>query len=113
MNGAVTERHCPGLLLPVCLIAPADKGFGVGHTRETETKGIWLWGTPQPRKQQQQQQEAGGEVAAAGEGAAATAAAAGAGGDSMVRPWPVRSMDVAVKVPMWPRGCGCCGVLLW
>ncbi|PNW71646.1 hypothetical protein CHLRE_16g663050v5 [Chlamydomonas reinhardtii] len=63
---------------------PCDKGFGVGHTRETETKGIWLWGTPQPRKQQQQQQEAGGEVAAAGEGAAATAAAAGAGGDSMI-----------------------------
>lgn len=26
---------------------PADVGFGVGHTRETETKGIWVWGEPQ------------------------------------------------------------------
>lgn len=24
----------------------ADVGFGVGHTRETETKGIWVWGEP-------------------------------------------------------------------
>ncbi|KAF6248953.1 guanylate-binding protein [Scenedesmus sp. NREL 46B-D3] len=27
--------------------AVADVGFGVGHTRETETKGIWVWGQPQ------------------------------------------------------------------
>ena len=26
---------------------PADKGFGVGHTRATQTKGIWLWAAPQ------------------------------------------------------------------
>lgn len=24
----------------------ADVGFGVGHTRDTETKGIWIWGEP-------------------------------------------------------------------
>lgn len=24
----------------------ADKGFGVGHTRSTQTKGVWLWGEP-------------------------------------------------------------------
>ncbi|KAJ3669886.1 hypothetical protein LUZ60_010210 [Juncus effusus] len=23
-----------------------DKGFGVGHMRDTKTKGIWVWGTP-------------------------------------------------------------------
>ncbi|GFR45920.1 hypothetical protein Agub_g7378, partial [Astrephomene gubernaculifera] len=28
---------------------PCDQGFGVGHTRSTETKGIWIWGTPIPR----------------------------------------------------------------
>eukprot|EP00882_Tetradesmus_deserticola_P022407 GHRQ01024311.1.p1 GENE.GHRQ01024311.1~~GHRQ01024311.1.p1 ORF type:complete len:488 (+),score=152.10 GHRQ01024311.1:293-1756(+) len=26
---------------------PCNVGFGVGHTRETETKGIWVWGQPQ------------------------------------------------------------------
>lgn len=35
------------LLLPLLpLLSPADVGFGVGHTRETETKGIWVWGEP-------------------------------------------------------------------
>jgi len=24
-----------------------DKGFGVGHTRATQTKGVWLWAAPQ------------------------------------------------------------------
>ncbi|KAG2485718.1 hypothetical protein HYH03_015602 [Edaphochlamys debaryana] len=47
---------------------PCDKGFGVGHTRSTETKGIWLWGTPLPR--------GGG----AGAGAGAAKAEAGEGG---------------------------------
>jgi hypothetical protein len=28
----------------------ADVGFGVGHTRETETKGIWVWGEPKTIK---------------------------------------------------------------
>ncbi|KAF3657747.1 putative transcription factor UNE12-like, partial [Capsicum annuum] len=23
-----------------------DEGFGVGHMRDTKTKGIWVWGTP-------------------------------------------------------------------
>lgn len=32
-------------------LCPADQGFGVGHTRETETKGIWLWGTPVEKKE--------------------------------------------------------------
>jgi len=22
----------------------ADEGFGVGHTRKTQTKGVWMWG---------------------------------------------------------------------
>ena len=30
-----------------CLPPSADAGFGVGHTRETETKGIWIWGQSQ------------------------------------------------------------------
>ena len=21
-----------------------DRGFGVGHTRDTQTKGVWVWG---------------------------------------------------------------------
>ena len=25
---------------------PCDVGFGVGHTRQTQTKGIWVWGEP-------------------------------------------------------------------
>ena len=29
------------------LMPPADEGFGVGHTRDTETKGIWMWSKPQ------------------------------------------------------------------
>lgn len=26
--------------------AAADAGFGVGHTRLTQTKGVWMWGEP-------------------------------------------------------------------
>ena len=25
---------------------PADEGFGVGHQRATQTRGVWLWGEP-------------------------------------------------------------------
>eukprot|EP00889_Picochlorum_renovo_P001452 jgi/Picre1/28482/NNA_003886.t1 len=25
---------------------PCDEGFGVGHSRHTQTKGIWVWGEP-------------------------------------------------------------------
>lgn len=32
------------------VVPPADVGFGVGHTRETETKGIWVWGKPKTIK---------------------------------------------------------------
>ena len=28
--------------------ASADEGFGVGHTRSTQTKGVWVWGQPTP-----------------------------------------------------------------
>ncbi|KAG2441877.1 hypothetical protein HXX76_003484 [Chlamydomonas incerta] len=88
-EGLALLRSIPGPVAPVVVIGPyrsgksftlnqllgvpCDKGFGVGHTRETETKGIWLWGTPQPRKPQQ-----------AGEGATAEAEAAGDGGSSMI-----------------------------
>jgi hypothetical protein len=52
-------------------LAPADMGFGVGHTRATETKGIWIWGQPIPL--------AGGDAAvSAGSAAEASAAASGA-----------------------------------
>jgi hypothetical protein len=27
--------------------AHAEHGFGVGHTRATQTRGIWVWGQPQ------------------------------------------------------------------
>ncbi|GIM13741.1 hypothetical protein Vretimale_16806, partial [Volvox reticuliferus] len=49
---------------------PCSQGFGVGHTRTTETKGIWLWGKPVLR---------GGAGVAVAEGAGA--AVAGLGGD--------------------------------
>jgi hypothetical protein len=32
--------HPPGTACP-------DEGFGVGHTRSTQTKGVWIWGEPQ------------------------------------------------------------------
>ena len=32
---------------PACPPAPpTDEGFGVGHTRLTQTKGVWMWGEP-------------------------------------------------------------------
>ena len=30
-----------------CLCMCAAEGFGVGHTRSTQTKGVWVWGEPQ------------------------------------------------------------------
>lgn len=27
-----------------------EEGFGVGHTRLTQTKGVWMWGEPLPVK---------------------------------------------------------------
>jgi hypothetical protein len=41
-------RPCGCDCRPDC--GPADEGFGVGHTRETETKGIWVWGQPKAIK---------------------------------------------------------------
>jgi hypothetical protein len=32
----------------VSLGACAEEGFGVGHTRLTQTKGVWIWGEPLP-----------------------------------------------------------------
>ena len=28
------------------IVVSADEGFGVGHTRKTQTKGVWMWGEP-------------------------------------------------------------------
>lgn len=40
--------HCTMVVQPrVLSMLRAGTGFGVGHTRETETKGIWVWGQPQ------------------------------------------------------------------
>jgi hypothetical protein len=32
---------------PIAPTAPPGEGFGVGHTRDTQTKGVWLWGQGQ------------------------------------------------------------------
>lgn len=39
-------RSGKSFLLNQLLSLPCDKGFGVGHMRDTKTKGIWVWGTP-------------------------------------------------------------------
>lgn len=31
-------------------MGPSDQGFGVGHTRDTQTKGIWIWSEPRLKK---------------------------------------------------------------
>lgn len=38
------------------------EGFGVGHTRSTQTKGVWVWGEPQklPPSAETLQESAGG-----------------------------------------------------
>eukprot|EP00775_Hariotina_reticulata_P007219 gene7219-7432_t len=40
-------RSGKSFLLNQLLGVPCNVGFGVGHTRDTETKGIWVWGQPQ------------------------------------------------------------------
>lgn len=39
-------RSGKSFLLNQLLSLPCDKGFGVGHMRDTKTKGVWVWGTP-------------------------------------------------------------------
>ncbi|CAM0151145.1 unnamed protein product [Urochloa decumbens] len=39
-------RSGKSFLLNQLLTLSCDKGFGVGHMRDTKTKGIWVWGTP-------------------------------------------------------------------
>ncbi len=43
-------RSGKSFLLNQLLGVGCDEGFGVGHTRETQTKGIWVWGSPIPRR---------------------------------------------------------------
>lgn len=42
-------RSGKSFLLNQLLSVPCDTGFGVGHTRATQTKGIWVWGAPLAR----------------------------------------------------------------
>ena len=48
-EGSITGMdRLPGSLWALSqALAPAGEGFGVGHTRNTQTKGVWLWGQPQ------------------------------------------------------------------
>ncbi|XP_010923494.1 uncharacterized protein [Elaeis guineensis] len=39
-------RSGKSFLLNQLLSLQCDEGFGVGHMRDTKTKGIWVWGTP-------------------------------------------------------------------
>ncbi|XP_014753136.1 guanylate-binding protein 4 isoform X3 [Brachypodium distachyon] len=39
-------RSGKSFLLNQLLSLSCDKGFGVGHMRDTKTKGIWTWGAP-------------------------------------------------------------------
>jgi hypothetical protein len=39
-------RSGKSFLLNQLLGVPCDEGFGVGHTRQTETKGVWVWSEP-------------------------------------------------------------------
>ncbi|CAL5066787.1 unnamed protein product [Urochloa decumbens] len=39
-------RSGKSFLLNQLLTLSCDKGFGVGHMRDTKTKGIWVWGSP-------------------------------------------------------------------
>ncbi|KAK4763279.1 hypothetical protein SAY86_009047 [Trapa natans] len=39
-------RSGKSFLLNQLLSLSCSKGFGVGHMRDTKTKGIWIWGTP-------------------------------------------------------------------
>jgi len=42
----LTLRSGKSFLLNQLLGVPCGEGFGVGHTRKTETKGVWVWGEP-------------------------------------------------------------------
>ncbi|KAK9908714.1 hypothetical protein WJX75_001863 [Coccomyxa subellipsoidea] len=62
-DGLEVLRRIKGPVAPVVVIGPyrsgksfllnqllgvgCDEGFGVGHTRSTQTKGVWVWGEPQ------------------------------------------------------------------
>jgi septin family protein len=39
-------RSGKSFLLNQLLSLSCYEGFGVGHMRDTKTKGIWVWGTP-------------------------------------------------------------------
>ncbi|KAJ1288017.1 hypothetical protein BS78_02G056100 [Paspalum vaginatum] len=39
-------RSGKSFLLNQLLSLSCDRGFGVGHMRDTKTKGIWVWGSP-------------------------------------------------------------------
>ncbi|PKI54148.1 hypothetical protein CRG98_025443, partial [Punica granatum] len=39
-------RSGKSFLLNQLLSLSCSEGFGVGHMRDTKTKGIWIWGTP-------------------------------------------------------------------
>ncbi|KAG0481446.1 hypothetical protein HPP92_012304 [Vanilla planifolia] len=39
-------RSGKSFLLNQLLSLPCERGFGVGHMRDTKTKGIWVWGNP-------------------------------------------------------------------
>lgn len=41
-------RSGKSFLLNQLLGVGCDEGFGVGHTRNTQTKGVWFWGSPVP-----------------------------------------------------------------
>jgi hypothetical protein len=65
-DGLSVLRSIKGLVAPIVVIGPyrsgksftlnqllgvgCDEGFGVGHTRNTQTKGVWVWGQPIPVK---------------------------------------------------------------
>ena len=59
-------RSGKSFLLNQLLGVGCDEGFGVGHTRDTQTKGVWIWGAPE---------EAGG-----GSGSGSSGSGSGSGG---------------------------------
>jgi hypothetical protein len=64
----MSDLHRSFHVIPASTVLPdccADVGFGVGHTRETETKGIWVWGQPQVVGQGSTQKTVGSNAAAA------------------------------------------------
>lgn len=40
-------RSGKSFLLNQLLGVGCEEGFGVGHTRDTQTKGVWIWGSPE------------------------------------------------------------------